>query len=214
MMRAYPKAVYTQPILATRNLDRIVQRRADKSYTLTRPQSSTAFFTPEGKRLPLKSVLPQRVGQTKEMPVLVGVKQRHPLRLLMMRVPPEVAEQRRARLFSEAARLQKPVSDQALELTRWLLLLTDAPAKRLSLQEAIVAARANAGKLNCFSNFRSNMDKLMNGAQSTAGGSCANCMLNSSVFCSNIGSLFSLPGTMNSAVWSNSPKSSVMALFR
>jgi hypothetical protein len=119
----------------------MVQRRAEKSYTLTRPQSSTAFFTPKGKRLLLKSVLPQRVGQTKELPVLVGVKQRHPLRLLMMRVPPEVAEQRRARLFSEAARLQKPVSDQALELTKWLLLLTDAPAKRLSLQEAIVLLR-------------------------------------------------------------------------
>jgi hypothetical protein len=28
-----------------------------------------------------------------------------------------------------------------LELTKWLLLLTDAPAKRLSLQEAIVLLR-------------------------------------------------------------------------
>src|SRR5258708_39962666 len=55
------------------NLDRMVQRRAERSYTLTRPQSSTAFFTPKGKRLLLKSVLPQRVGQTKELPVLVGV---------------------------------------------------------------------------------------------------------------------------------------------
>ncbi|MBV9229360.1 MAG: IS4 family transposase [Chloroflexi bacterium] len=123
------------------NLDRMVQRRAQKSYTLTRPQSSTAFFTTEGKRLHLKSVLPQRVGQSKEMAVLVGVKQHHPMRLLMMRVPPEVAEQRRARLILEATRLQRPVSEQALELTQWLLLLTDAPAKRLSLQEAIVLLR-------------------------------------------------------------------------
>jgi hypothetical protein len=123
------------------NLDRIVARRAAKSYTLTRPQSSTAFFTEEGKRLQLKAVLPQRVGQTKEMPVLVGIKQRHPMRLLMMRVPSEVAEQRCERLRAEAARLQKQVSDQALELCKWLLLLTDAPAKRLSLQEAIVLQR-------------------------------------------------------------------------
>ncbi|SRR6266567_1298405 len=99
------------------------------------------FFTEEGKRLQLKAVLPQRVGQTKEMPVLVGIKQRHPMRLLMLRVPPEVAEQRRARLLADASRLQKPVSAQALELTKWLLLLTDAPAKRLSLQEAIVLQR-------------------------------------------------------------------------
>jgi hypothetical protein len=123
------------------NLDRMVERRAANSYTLTRPQSSTAFFTTQGKRLPLKSVLPQRVGQTKEMPVLVGIKQRHPMRLLMMKVPEEVAEQRRQRLRAEANRRQEVVSEQALELCKWLLLLTDAPAKRLSLQEAIVLLR-------------------------------------------------------------------------
>lgn len=123
------------------NLDRIVARRAGKSYTLTRPQSSTAFFTEEGKRLHLKAVLPQRMGQTKEMPVWVGIKQRHRMRLLMLRVPPEVAEQRRERLRADAAQKQKPVSEQALELCQWLLLLTDAPAKRLSLQEAIVLQR-------------------------------------------------------------------------
>jgi hypothetical protein len=123
------------------NLDRMVQRRAEKSYTLTRPQSSTVFFTTESKRLQLKSILPQRVGQTKEMPVLVGVKQQHPMRLLMMRVPEEIAELRRERLLAEASRRQEPVSEQALELCKWLLLLTDAPAKRLSLQEAVVLLR-------------------------------------------------------------------------
>jgi hypothetical protein len=123
------------------NLDRIAARRAAGSYTLTRPQSCTAFFTEAGKRLQLKSVLPQRVGQTKEMPVLVGSEQRHLMRLLMLRVPPEIAERRREHLLAEAARLQRPVSEQALELCKWLLLLTDAPAKRLSGAEAIVLQR-------------------------------------------------------------------------
>jgi len=123
------------------NLDRIVARRVANSYTLTRPQSSTAFFTQTGKRLHLKSVLPVQVGQTKELPVLVGVKQRHRMRLLMLRVPPDIAEQRRERLRAEASRRQEPVSAQALELAGWLLLLTDAPAKRLSLEEAIVLQR-------------------------------------------------------------------------
>jgi hypothetical protein len=50
------------------NLDRIVARREANSYTLTRPQSNTVFFTPSGKRLPLKTILPPRVGQVKEMP--------------------------------------------------------------------------------------------------------------------------------------------------
>jgi hypothetical protein len=123
------------------NLDRIVARRVARSYTLTRPQSSTAFFTQAGQRLALKTVLPPRVGQMKQMPVLVGVKQRHPMRLLMMRVPEEIAEQRRERLLREASRRQEPVSPQALELAGWLLLLTDAPAKHLSVEEAIVLQR-------------------------------------------------------------------------
>ena len=63
------------------------------------------------------------------------------MRLLMMRVPHEIAEQRRERLLADAARQQKQVSAQALELASWLLLLTDAPAKRLSLEEAIVLQR-------------------------------------------------------------------------
>jgi hypothetical protein len=123
------------------NLDRIMQRHAQKSYTLTRPQSRTAFLNPEGKRINLKSVLPPRVGQTKEMPVLVGVKQRYPMRLLMMKVPEAIAQQRREHLRAEAARRQEAVSEQALELCGWLLLLTDVSAKRLSLQEAIVLLR-------------------------------------------------------------------------
>jgi hypothetical protein len=52
-----------------------------------------------------------------------------------------MAEQRRERLLTEAAEKQKQVSEQALELCDWLLLLTDAPSKRLSLQEAIVLQR-------------------------------------------------------------------------
>jgi hypothetical protein len=123
------------------NLDRIVARRAANSYTLTRPQSRTVFFTQAGKRFDLKTVLPPRIGQFKEMPVLVGIKQRHPMRLLMLRVPNDIAEQRRQRLLWEASRKGEQVSAQALELCNWLLLLTDAPAKRLSLQEAIVLQR-------------------------------------------------------------------------
>jgi hypothetical protein len=123
------------------NLDRIMQRRAENSSTLTRPQSHTAFFNAEGKRIELKAVLPARVGQTKEMPVLVGVKQRYPMRLLMMKVPQEIAQQRRERLQAEADRRQEAVSEQALHLCSWLLLLTDVSAKRLSLQEAIVLLR-------------------------------------------------------------------------
>ena len=44
----------------------IAARRAAGSYTLTRAQARTMYWTPEGKPLKLDPLLPQRVGQTKE----------------------------------------------------------------------------------------------------------------------------------------------------
>lgn len=54
------------------DLDAVLERRKAGSYTLTRARSNTAFFTEQGRRLRLQAVLPQRVGQTKELHVLVG----------------------------------------------------------------------------------------------------------------------------------------------
>ncbi len=183
------------------NLDRIVARREAHSYTPTRPQSSTAFFTVAGKRLQLQTVVPLRVGQIKEMSVLVGVKQHHPMRLLMMRVPNEIAQQRRQRLLSEAGLRSEQVSAQALSLCEWLLLLTDAPAKYLSLQEAIVLQRERWQIELLFKRMARNMGRLMNGARHTAGGFCASCTPNWLAFCSNTGLLFSSHGRMSSRVW-------------
>jgi len=90
------------------HLERMGERRAANSDTLTRPLLRPAFFPTDGTRLPLTSVLPQRGEHTKEMPVLVGIKQRHRMRLLMMKVPKEGAEQRRQRLRAEAAGGRKP----------------------------------------------------------------------------------------------------------
>ena len=59
----------------------------------------------------------------------------------MLRVPEEVAERQRADLKADAARRHQPVRARALELASWTILLTDAPAKQLSLPEALVLLR-------------------------------------------------------------------------
>ncbi len=120
------------------DLDAAMERRKAGSYTLTRARSNTVFFTEQGRRLRLEAVLPQRVGQTKEMAVLVGEKQRYRMRLLMVRVPKEVAEQRRQDLRLDASRRGRAVSERALALADWTILLTDAPSKRLRLEEALM----------------------------------------------------------------------------
>jgi hypothetical protein len=119
----------------------VAARRAAGSYTLTRAQARTMYWTPEGKPLQLDSLLPQRVGQTKELWVRVGDQHRHLMRLLMMRVPEEVAERRRADLEAEALRRNRPIRERAWKLAAWTILLPDVPANLLSLQEALVLLR-------------------------------------------------------------------------
>jgi hypothetical protein len=87
------------------------------------------------------ALLPQQVGQTKELWVRVGDEHRHLMRLLILRVPQEVAQRRRADLEADALRRNRPVRQRAWELADWTILLTDAPAHLLSFQEALVLLR-------------------------------------------------------------------------
>ncbi len=63
------------------------------------------------------------------------------MRLLIIRVPEEGAKRRRADLEAEALRRNRPIRQRAWELADWTILLTDAPAYLLSLQEAVVLLR-------------------------------------------------------------------------
>ena len=123
------------------HLERIAERRRAGAYTLTRWQAGTALFTPEGKKLPLHDVLPQRVGQMKELHVLVGATARLPMRLLMLKVPKEVGDQRRKDLLADAKRRGQQISEETLRLADWTILLTDVSAKRLRFEEALVLLR-------------------------------------------------------------------------
>jgi len=123
------------------SVPRMMQRRAAGGYTLTRLLTSTALFTPQEEALVLALILPRQVGQLTELEVLVGSRRRHAMRLVLLRVPAEVGEKRRQRLREEARRRQQPVSEQALWLADWTILLTDAPATVLRAAEALVLLR-------------------------------------------------------------------------
>lgn len=124
------------------NLRQIAARHRAGGYTLTRLRVGTALFTPQGKRVQLdNTLLPQRVGQMKELHVLVGASERVPMRLLLLRVPQEVADQRREDLRVDAQRRGQPVSEETLRLADWTMLITDVSAKRLRFEEALVLLR-------------------------------------------------------------------------
>ena len=122
-------------------LERLAQRRRAGAYSLTRYRAGTALYTPEGQRLQVERVAPKRVGQMKELQVLVGATARLPMRLLLLRVPKQVADQRREDLLADAQRRQQTVSEETLRLADWTCLLTDVPARRLRFEEALVLLR-------------------------------------------------------------------------
>jgi hypothetical protein len=123
------------------DLERIAQRRQAGAYTLTRWQAGTHLFSLDRKHLTLRRLLPQRVGQMKEVHVLVGARQRHPMRLLLLKVPKKIGNQRRADLLADAKRRGQTVSEETLHLADWTILLTDTPAKKLRFEEALVLLR-------------------------------------------------------------------------
>lgn len=117
------------------------QGRAQKRMVLLRLKQGTALLTRSKHRLVLHGLLPGQVGQVVQMGVLLGVQAQLPVRLVMVRVPEEVVQQRRERLQSEAADHGQPVSEEQWFLAQWTLLLTTAPRRLLALQDLYVLLR-------------------------------------------------------------------------
>jgi hypothetical protein len=89
----------------------------------------------------LEEILPQAVGERRECLALLGKKQRLPVRLLLERVPPEVAAQRRERVRQAAQDQGREPDAQTLWLCDWTMLVTNVPCRLLSFDEALVLIR-------------------------------------------------------------------------
>ncbi len=116
-------------------------QEAVKRYFVSRYQSKTVLQTRSGHRIELHGILPQQVGQVVEVGALLGQAGRLPVRVIMLRVPKEVAEERRARI-REAAQGQGRIPDeQVLWLADWTIVLTNVPRRRLSSEQVLVILR-------------------------------------------------------------------------
>jgi hypothetical protein len=139
--QALPQGSLSIADLGYFSVTRFVERRQQGSYTLSRLQARTALLTAEGEALLLDGVLPKQVGQVKELAVLVGASQRHPMRLWLLRVPKAVGDKRRQDLLEDARRRGQTVSEETLRLADWTVLVTDAPTTLLRLEEGLVLLR-------------------------------------------------------------------------
>jgi hypothetical protein len=117
--------------------DRLAEYILQGVYFLTRVPATTAFFEKKkrGKgygRLDLVAWLRQAKGWHVERQIHVFHQEKLSLRLLAVRVPEEIAEQRREAARKDAVKRGRPVSHKKLELCQWNILVTNAPREKLS----------------------------------------------------------------------------------
>jgi len=116
---------------------------AEGVYFLSRIQSRTAVFAVTGKPLDLLSRLnAEWCGVPLEWSVLLGSEARLACRLVALRVPEEVASQRRRRLREDARRKGRQPSEKSLAWCDWTIYVTNVEAERLSWKEMVVLYRA------------------------------------------------------------------------
>lgn len=111
-------------------------------YWLTRPQITTVLFDADGQRIELLPFLTAQQTATVDAPIRLGARARLACRLLAVRVPQEVADQRRRRVYAEAKRRGRTPNATQLALVEWTLFVTNVPEKLLNVREALILGRA------------------------------------------------------------------------
>jgi hypothetical protein len=124
------------------DLEVLAQTGTQDSYWLSRLHGGTAVYDADGRRWDVVALLAAQGTTQVDLPVRLGVQQRLAARLLAVRVPQEVADQRRRRLRAAARDRGRSPSAASLAGCAWTILVTNVPPALLSLREALVLARA------------------------------------------------------------------------
>ncbi len=120
------------------SLEKLAQDHHQGVLWLTRLKFKTLLWDEQGAGLDLLSFLNHQTQNHLDISVRVGGKQQVGCRLLASQVPQEVADQRRRRIKEQYRKKGRRPSDKLLQLAAWTLVLTNVPADKLSLQEALV----------------------------------------------------------------------------
>lgn len=116
---------------------------AGRAFYISRLQHGTTVMDESGQVLPLREFLATRaVGNVVDVPVLPGINDRLPSRLIAVRVPEEVANRRRQKAREKSAQHGRCPSAEDLELLGWSLFVTNLSPDQLTWKEAVVLYRA------------------------------------------------------------------------
>ena len=116
------------------------QGRGQRRYFLTRLQPGTKLWRRGGAEIVLGGVLPRQVGERREFGALLG-QQRLPVRVVMERVPAEVAEQRRQEIREKAQAHGREAGEEVLYLADWTILITNVPRRMATFEQVLILAR-------------------------------------------------------------------------
>jgi hypothetical protein len=114
------------------------------AFWLSRSKAGTVVYGPDGQRWDEVTDLLERAadGNVVDMPVEIGARERLPGRLVAVRAPQEVVDQRRRRLRKLERDKGKTVGKHRLAACAWTVFITNVPADRLSIEEVLTLARA------------------------------------------------------------------------
>jgi hypothetical protein len=112
------------------------------AFYLTRVQDGTGLYATDGAPLSLAALARRCPGDVIDRPVQLGAKQRLAARLVMARVPPDVAAARRRALRAKAKKKGYAPSRDKLALCAWNVYVTNVPAGVLDVDEVLALARA------------------------------------------------------------------------
>jgi len=123
------------------SLDVLQTLAEQEAYFLTRGHIQCHVQEPSGRSWDVWTFLGQQQADQVDVPMALGAAHQLPGRVLAVRVPAEVAAERRRKIRAEAKRRGLTPSQRQLEMADWTLFFTNVPPEKLSLKEALVVAR-------------------------------------------------------------------------
>jgi hypothetical protein len=123
-------------------LERLAELTRRGVLWFSRAQASTTLQTADGRTWNLLALLSADPDAARlDLPIRLGKTAQLEARLLAIRAPQEVADQRRRRLRAAAREKGETVSAVRLALAAWTVFVTSLPPEQLTLAEAVVLGR-------------------------------------------------------------------------
>jgi len=123
------------------SLENLFSLNTQSVYWLSKIFSQCQIYDQNGKKWDLVELLSTHCDDKLDIPILLGVRECLPCRMLAIRVPEKVAKERIRKIRANAIRRGKTPSKSQLKLANWTIIVTSVPKELLTLDETFVLLR-------------------------------------------------------------------------